>query len=105
MSSSRRRKAHQNDDDEIRQMLRTTKTIALVGASKNQERPSHEVFEAKRGTLFGKIVDHTSIYILYFEMFSTRCTCAAALSAEKELKHLSCAPARTQVIKLPNGRF
>ena len=46
MSASRRRKAHQNDDDEIRQMLRTTKTIALVGASKNQERPSDEVFEA-----------------------------------------------------------
>lgn len=47
--TSRRRKVHQNNDDEIRTILRSTKTIGLVGASNNPRRPSHEVMEAMKG--------------------------------------------------------
>ena len=46
--SSRTRKAHQNNDAEIRTILRSTKTIGLVGASSNPERPSNEVMLAMK---------------------------------------------------------
>jgi predicted CoA-binding protein len=32
------------DDDELRRLLTSTRTIAMVGASSNPERPSHGVF-------------------------------------------------------------
>ena len=47
--SSRRRKAHRNSDNEIRKILRTTKTVAIVGASPNPQRPSNEVMQALKG--------------------------------------------------------
>lgn len=41
----------QNKEETLRRILTTTKRIALVGASKNPDRPSHEVMEIliKRG--------------------------------------------------------